>query len=60
MRAKDLDKDDYVPEPYKEEAPKAVNALHKREAKDKKEKERRGRTKLQALGFEGEFGDAAF
>ncbi len=31
-----------------------VDALHKKEMKDQKQKEKTARAKLQALGFEGE------
>ncbi|KAF2096812.1 Sm-like ribonucleoprotein [Rhizodiscina lignyota] len=50
----DLDKDDYVPEPYREESTNVVDALHRKEIKEQKDKEKSTRAKLQAFGFEGE------
>lgn len=51
---KDLDKDDYIPEPYKAAPVEEVFELHKQEQALKKKQNKSKEKKLQALGFEGE------
>ncbi|KAI9885994.1 MAG: hypothetical protein M1823_002216 [Watsoniomyces obsoletus] len=50
----DLDKEDDIPEPYREAAPEVVMRLYKKEQEDRGRKEKSKRRKLQDLGFEGE------
>lgn len=50
-----------MPEPYQEDDMKAVDALHKKETKERIDKEKAARAKLQNYGFEGELtGEAIF
>lgn len=50
----DLDKDDYVPEPYQVAPIEKVFALKKEEEAEKKKVDKRRQKKLAAYGFEGE------
>ncbi len=50
----DLDKDDYVPEPYRKASSMEVEALSFKESQDRKRSEKKKQTKLQELGFEVE------
>ncbi|KAI9879418.1 MAG: SM-like, degradation of cytoplasmic mRNAs and positively regulates transcription initiation [Pleopsidium flavum] len=50
----DLDKDDYIPEPYRKASAEEVHALHKQEIQDRKQSDKFKHKKLQELGFEGE------
>jgi len=50
----DLDKDDYIPKPYRKASAEEVHALHKQEIQDRKQSDRIKHKKLQELGFEGE------
>ena len=50
----DLDKDDYIPEPYQKASPEEVHALSVKEAQDRKRSEKVRQGKLQDLGFEVE------
>lgn len=50
-----------MPEPYEEDDVKVVDALHKKETKERLDREKAARSKLQELGFEGELtGEAVF
>jgi U6 snRNA-associated Sm-like protein LSm1 len=46
----DLDKDDYVPEPFKQASPEEVHAIAKEQAAERK---RKSKVKSKALGEEG-------
>lgn len=50
----DLDKDDYVPEPYELAPVERVFALKKEEDEQRSKAEKRKHKKLAAQGFEGE------
>lgn len=50
----DLDKDDYIPEPYRKASAEEVHALTTQEAQGKKHSEDVRQSKLQELGFEVE------
>lgn len=50
----DLDKDDYVPEPYRKATATEVEALAHQEAQDRKLADKKKNAKLQGLGFEAE------
>ena len=50
----DLDKDDYMPEPYEQAPVEKVFALKKAEEQERKVIEKRKHKRLAALGFEGE------
>jgi U6 snRNA-associated Sm-like protein LSm1 len=50
----DLDKDDYVPEPFRKATPKEVHSLSKQQAQERKIKEKVRIKKLGELGFEVE------
>lgn len=57
----DLDKDDYIPEPFEPAPIEKVFALQKQEQDDRKKRDKRRRAKLQTHGFEGEqSGEALF
>ncbi|KAL8805349.1 MAG: hypothetical protein Q9182_002023 [Xanthomendoza sp. 2 TL-2023] len=51
---KDLDKDDYIPEPFRKASPEEVHALTVRKNQDNKRSDKIKQAKLQALGFEAE------
>ena len=53
-RTQDLDKDDYIPEPYRKATAEEVHALHKKELQTRKHWDRVKQRKLQELGFEVE------
>ncbi|KAI4267712.1 MAG: hypothetical protein LQ337_008219 [Flavoplaca oasis] len=50
----DLDKDDYIPEPYRKASPEEVHALTVRKNQNTKRTDKIRQAKLQALGFEAE------
>jgi len=50
----DLDKDDYIPEPYRKASAEEVHALSVKEAQDRKKSDKIRHTKLQELGFDVE------
>ncbi|MCJ1237026.1 SM-like, degradation of cytoplasmic mRNAs and positively regulates transcription initiation [Varicellaria rhodocarpa] len=50
----DLDKDDYVPEPFRRADESEVKALFRQHIKDRKKKDKVQQAKLQELGFEAE------
>ncbi|KAL8789512.1 MAG: hypothetical protein Q9213_001125 [Squamulea squamosa] len=50
----DLDKDDYIPEPYRQASPEEVHALTVRKNQNTKRSDKVRQAKLQALGFEAE------
>ena len=50
----DLDKDDYIPEPYQEASIETVHAMQKKEREEKKAKDKAKRGRLLAMGFEAE------
>ncbi|KAL8949669.1 MAG: hypothetical protein Q9222_004249 [Ikaeria aurantiellina] len=50
----DLDKDDYIPEPFRKATPEEVHALTKRKNQETKRSDKTRQAKLQALGFEAE------
>lgn len=50
----DLDKDDYIPEPYRKVSPEEVHALSVKVNKEKKQADKVRAKKLQKLGFEVE------
>ena len=50
----DLDKDDYIPAPFKQASPEEVHQLHKTAIAVRKEKEKARGKKLGAEGFEAE------
>ncbi|MCJ1250639.1 SM-like, degradation of cytoplasmic mRNAs and positively regulates transcription initiation [Trapelia coarctata] len=50
----DLDKDDYIPEPYKKAAPEEVHSLSIQQAAERKRLEKVKQLKLGELGFEVE------
>ncbi|KAL8802504.1 MAG: hypothetical protein Q9223_006624 [Gallowayella weberi] len=50
----DLDKDDYIPEPFRKASPEEVHALTVRKNQDNKQSDKIRQAKLQALGFEAE------
>ncbi|KAL8856346.1 MAG: hypothetical protein Q9178_007037 [Gyalolechia marmorata] len=50
----DLDKDDYIPEPYRKASPEEVHALTVRKNQTTKRSDKVRQAKLQALGFEAE------
>ncbi|KAI7183282.1 hypothetical protein KC343_g12555, partial [Hortaea werneckii] len=50
----DLDKDDYIPEPYKQAPVEQVFALKKTEEVEKRRLDKRRNKKLAEHGFEGE------
>lgn len=50
----DLDKDDYVPEPFQQAPVEKVFALKKEEDASKKKADKSKQKKLAALGFESE------
>lgn len=50
----DLDKDDYIPEPYRKATAEELHALHKQELQARKHSDRLKQRKLQELGFEVE------
>lgn len=50
----DLDKDDYVPEPFRKATATEVEALSLQEVQDRKISDKKKQAKLQGLGFEVE------
>ncbi|GME41609.1 hypothetical protein GTA08_BOTSDO00507 [Neofusicoccum parvum] len=50
----DLDKDDYIPEPFEQAPVEQVFALQKQEIEERKKRDKLRRKNLQAHGFEGE------
>ncbi|KAI9760242.1 MAG: hypothetical protein M4579_001755 [Chaenotheca gracillima] len=50
----DLDKDDYIPEPFRQTSPEHVFSLQKKEQEERKRTNKSRNERLQALGFEGE------
>lgn len=50
----DLDKDDYVPEPYRKASPEEVHQLHVQEMQVRKQSDKTRQARLQELGFEVE------
>ncbi|KAL9067633.1 MAG: hypothetical protein Q9157_006749, partial [Trypethelium eluteriae] len=50
----DLDKDDYVPEPYQEAPIETVHATQRKEQENRKNKDKAKREKLLTMGFEPE------
>ncbi|KAK4694690.1 hypothetical protein P7C71_g2932, partial [Lecanoromycetidae sp. Uapishka_2] len=50
----DLDKDDYIPEPFKKVSAEEVHALQREETKSRKKTDKARAKKLQGLGFEAE------
>jgi len=54
VRSQDLDKDDYVPEPYQPGPVEEVFELHKQDQARKRTFEKTKQKKMQALGFEGD------
>ncbi|KAK8174116.1 putative small nuclear ribonucleoprotein [Phyllosticta citrichinensis] len=50
----DLDKDDYIPEPFEQAPIEKVFALQRQEQEERKKRDKRRRVKLQTHGFEGE------
>ncbi|KAI9747651.1 MAG: SM-like, degradation of cytoplasmic mRNAs and positively regulates transcription initiation [Lichina confinis] len=50
----DLDKDDYIPEPYREAPVELVKSLQRKEQGERARKDKSRHGKLQALGFEGD------
>ena len=50
----DLDKDDYIPEPYQEASIETVHAMQKKEREERRTKEKGKRERLLAMGFEAE------
>ncbi|CAO1604385.1 MAG: hypothetical protein L6R36_000848 [Xanthoria steineri] len=50
----DLDKDDYIPEPYRKASPEEVHALTVEKNKNTRRSDKIRQAKLQALGFEAE------
>lgn len=50
----DLDKDDYIPEPFQAAPVEKVFALKKAEDQERKKVDKKKHIKLAALGFEGE------
>ncbi|MCJ1301236.1 SM-like, degradation of cytoplasmic mRNAs and positively regulates transcription initiation [Hypocenomyce scalaris] len=50
----DLDKDDYIPEPYRKASAEEVHALSVKESQDRKRLDKVKQAKLQELGFEVE------
>ncbi|CAL8580456.1 hypothetical protein XPA_006179 [Xanthoria parietina] len=50
----DLDKDDYIPEPYRKASPEEVHALTVERNKNTRRSDKIRQAKLQALGFEAE------
>jgi hypothetical protein len=50
----DLDKDDYIPEPFQRVSPEEIFVLQKSEEAEKKKQYKRTQSKLRSLGFEGE------
>lgn len=50
--AQDLDKDDYIPEPFRKVSAEEVHALMVEEQKEKKKKEKIRAKKLHRLGFD--------
>lgn len=50
----DLDRDEYVPEPYTLADVEQVRALRRQETELRKSREKREMTRLKSLGFEGE------
>ncbi|KAF2460349.1 hypothetical protein BDY21DRAFT_384011 [Lineolata rhizophorae] len=57
----DLDKDDYVPEPYRHASSEEVFAIRKEETEARKKKDSKRQRKLKAMGFDAEHsGEAIF
>lgn len=52
--SQDLDKDEYIPEQYRQASPEEVHALFIKEAQDRKRLDKITQTKMQELGFEVE------
>lgn len=52
FRVQDLDKDDYIPEPYRKASAEEVHALSVKEAQERKSSDKIRQSKLQELGFE--------
>lgn len=52
--AQDLDKDDYIPEPFQKVSAEEVHALVVQEKEEKKKSDKIKAKKLQKLGFEPE------
>lgn len=50
----DLDKDDYIPEPYREAPVELVKSLYRKEQGERARQDKGRHGKLQALGFEGD------
>ncbi|OJD36032.1 small nuclear ribonucleoprotein [Diplodia corticola] len=50
----DLDKDDYIPEPFEQAPMERVYALQKQETEERKKKDKLRRKHLKGHGFEGE------
>lgn len=53
-KKQDLDKDDYIPEPYRKASPEEVHALTVEKNKNTRRSDKIRQAKLQALGFEAE------
>ena len=53
-KKQDLDKDDYIPEPYRKASPEEVHALTVERNKNTRRSDKIRQAKLQALGFEAE------
>ena len=51
----DLDKDEYIPEPFEQAPVEKVFALKKAEDQEKKSADKKKHKKLGELGFEGEY-----
>ena len=54
MLPQDLDKDDYIPEPYRKASPEEVHQLHLKEMQESKQTDKIRQSKLKELGFEVE------
>lgn len=52
--SQDLDKDEYIPEHYRQASPEEVHTLSVKEAQDRKRFDKLTQTKMQELGFEVE------
>lgn len=52
--SQDLDKDEYIPEQYRQASPEEVHTLSIKEAQDRKRLDKITQTRMQELGFEVE------
>ncbi|MCJ1338617.1 SM-like, degradation of cytoplasmic mRNAs and positively regulates transcription initiation [Bachmanniomyces sp. S44760] len=50
----DLDKDDYIPEPFRKASPEEIHALSVKQTAEKKRSDKVRKSKLEQLGFEVE------